>query len=111
MNISSATAQEVPDLLKALKLYQIQLSKDLQLIEKTQDHTEYQKKVHISLGDQQSHYLQVLQRPSTERRLRGPWFLDFSKTFLNTGTTVETFQQFGKQDSFRDFCSIDEFSY
>ena len=46
---------------------------DLQLTKKSQNHTAYQKNlaVHISL------------------------------TFLNTGTTNETFQQFGK-DSFRD---------
>ena len=41
--------------------------------------------------------------PTTERRLTGRQFLavDLSPTFLNTGTTNETFQQSGKQDSFR----------
>ena len=41
---------------------------------------------------------------TTERRLTGRWFLavDRSSTFLNTGTTDETFQQFEKQDSFRN---------
>ena len=40
---------------------------------------------------------------TTERRLTGQYFLavDLSPTFLNTGTTDETFQQFGKQDSCR----------
>ena len=38
-----------------------------------------------------------------KRRLTGWYFLaaDLSSTFLNTGTTNETFQQSGKQDSFR----------
>ena len=40
---------------------------------------------------------------TTERRLTGRLFLavDLSSTFLNTGTTNETFQQSGKQDPFR----------
>ena len=39
----------------------------------------------------------------TERRLTGRYFLavDLSLTFLNTGTNNDTFQQSGKQDSFR----------
>ena len=62
------------------------------------------EKGHISLSDQQSYYLQVFQRLFlTERRLTGWYFLavDLSPTFLNTGSTNETFQQSGKQDSFR----------
>ena len=45
----------------------------------------------------------------TKRRLTGCQFLgqDLSATFLNTGTTDETFQQFGKQDS---LTHIEEFS-
>ena len=41
--------------------------------------------------------------PTTERRLTKRWFkaVQLSSTFLNTGTTNETFQQFSKQDSFR----------
>ena len=40
---------------------------------------------------------------TTERRLTGCQFLavDLSPAFLNTGTTDETFQQSGKQDSLR----------
>ena len=40
---------------------------------------------------------------TTERRLTGREFLavELSPTFLNTGTIDETFQQSGKQDSFR----------
>ena len=40
----------------------MQLSEDLQLIEKTKNSAGNQKKGHISLGDQQSYYLQVFQR-------------------------------------------------
>ena len=43
-------------------------------------------------SDQQAYYLQVFQRLL---------LTDLSLTFLNTGTTNETFQQSGKQDSFR----------
>ena len=40
---------------------------------------------------------------TTERRLTGWQFLvaDFSPTFLNTGTTDETFQKSGKQDTYQ----------
>ena len=38
------------------------MSEDLQVIEKTQNHSENQKKGHFSLGDQQSYYLQIFQR-------------------------------------------------
>ena len=44
------------------QFYQVKLSEDLWLIEKTYNHIGNQKKGNISLGDQQSHYLQVLQR-------------------------------------------------
>ena len=56
--ISSATALIASDPLKALTMLQIQLSEDLQLIEKTGN----QKRAHISRGDQQAYYLQVFQR-------------------------------------------------
>ena len=40
---------------------------------------------------------------TTERKITGQWFLAVahSPTFLNTGTTDETFQKSGKQNSFR----------
>ena len=40
---------------------------------------------------------------TTERRITGRWFLavDIFPAFLNKVTTDETFQQSGKQDSFR----------
>ena len=50
------------------------------------------KKGYIPLGDQQSYYLQFF------RRLLAA---GLSCTLLSTGTTDETFQQSGKQDSFR----------
>ena len=58
------------------------------MIEKTYNHIGKQKKGHISLGDQQP----IIYK----------FFKDFQQqTFLNTGTTDETFQQSRKQDSFR----------
>ena len=48
-----------PHLLKAFSIYQMQLSEDLQLIEKIQNQTGNKKKDVISLGDQQPYYLQV----------------------------------------------------
>ena len=49
-------------------------------------------KYHISLGYQQSFYLQFFRRLYTERWLTGQqfWAVDLSPTFLNTGTTDET---------------------
>ena len=46
----------------AQQFYQIQLSENLQLIEKNLNHTGNQKKGQIYLGDQQTYYLQVIQR-------------------------------------------------
>ena len=64
----------------------------------------WDKKGHISLGDQQSYCLQVLQTLQTtkRRKVTGLQFLavDLSPTFLNTGRTDETFQQSGFQFSF-----------
>ena len=47
---------------------------------------------------------------TTERRLTGRQLLavDLSATFLNAGTTDETFQQSGKQEFFQTL--IEEFS-
>ena len=57
--MSSATAQVAPDLFKALAI--LSLSKDLQLIKKTRNHTGNQTKGHIFRSDQQYYYLQVFQ--------------------------------------------------
>ena len=77
LDVSSATAQVAPDMLKASAiLSDTQLSEDLQLIRKTLNHTGNQIKDHISLGDQESYYLLLFTRFSktlltTERRLTG----------------------------------------
>ena len=66
--------------------------------------TENQKKGHNSLGDQQSYYLQVF-KDFTNHRKKTNREVAFSSrpspTFLNTGTTDETFQQSEKKDFFR----------
>ena len=61
LDISSATARVAADRWKPWQLYQVQLSENLQLIDKTENHTGSQKN-DISLGDQQSYHLQVFQR-------------------------------------------------
>ena len=65
---------------------------------------EIRKKENISLGDQQSFYLQVF-KDFTNHRKKTNRALVFScrlfPTFLNIGNTNETFQKSGKQDSFR----------
>ena len=61
LDISSATARVATDRWKPWQLYQVQLSENLQLIDKTENHTGSQKN-DISLGDQQSYHLQVFQR-------------------------------------------------
>ena len=100
MDISSATAQVASDLLKAIAILSDTTHRrsavDQETIKKARfiwfinnpiiykffkDFTNHKKKTNC-------------------RRLQ---FLavDLSPTFLNTGTTNETFQQSGKQDSFR----------
>ena len=56
---------------------------------------EIRKNALFLIGDQEAYYLQVFQRRQQFLAV------DLSLTFLNTGTTDETFQQPGKQDSFR----------
>ena len=67
---------------------------------------EIRKNCQISLDDQQSYYLQVFQTSllTRERRLTRWQFLALGgfPTTLTTGTTDETFQQPGKQSSFRN---------
>ena len=72
----------------------MQRSEGMQLIEKTWNHTQNQKKDHISGGDQQAYYLQVLidfinYRKKTNRAA----VLSYTPlpTFVNTGTTNQTF--------------------
>ena len=48
LDISSVTVRVAPDLQKTKAVYQVQLSEDLQLIEKTLNHTGNQKRGNIS---------------------------------------------------------------
>ena len=93
MDISSATAGVAQDLLKGLAiLSETTIRRHLQLIEKTENYIGNQQKGHNSLGDQQS--LLTTEKRRTRRKFLA---VDLSPTFLNTGTTDETFQQSGKQ--------------
>ena len=58
----------------------------------------YWKSENISIGGQQGYCSQFFHRKKTNRAVVT---VDFSPTFLNTGTTDETFQQSGKGDSFK----------
>ena len=60
--ISGTTARVAPDLLKALAILSSTTVRRSEFDQKTYNHTGNQKKGHISLGDQQSFYLQVFQR-------------------------------------------------
>ena len=60
--MSSPTARVAPALLNVLIFYQIRMSEDLQLTEKTWNHTGNQLKGRITSDDQQAYYLQVFQR-------------------------------------------------
>ena len=89
LDISSATAQAAPCLLKTLKIL---------------SDTTAQKRPHFSW------WSKILLLTSfsktlliTARTLTWRYFLagDLSPTFLHTKTTIETFQQSGKQNSFR----------
>ena len=59
MDISSATAQVAPDLLKALAILSDTTVRRSAVDREDVNHTENQKKGHISLGDQQVYNLQV----------------------------------------------------
>ena len=92
MDISSATARVVPDLIKALAILS-----DTTVIRSAVDREDLKpywksEKRLISLGDQQLYYLQDFtnHRQKTNRVV----FLavELSPTLLNTGTTNETFQ-------------------
>ena len=57
---------------------QTQMSKDLQLIEKTWNHTKNRKKGHIFRGDQPAYYLQVF-KDSTNHTMTTYKAVDFSR--------------------------------
>ena len=93
LDISSATARVSPSLLKALAILSDATARRSAVY--WEDLKPYWKweKGHISLGEQQSYYLQVTILLFAERRLTAWYFLtvDLSPAFLNTGTTDETF--------------------
>ena len=62
LDISSATARVAPYLLKALAILSDTTVRRSAVDREDLNHTGNQKKGHIPLGDQQSYYLQVIQR-------------------------------------------------
>ena len=90
LNISSATAWVVPDLLKDLSILS-----DTTVRRSAVDQEDLKQYWKLEV------YLKVFQRLYEPQRDVG-----LSPTFLNTGTTDETFQQSGKQDSFRYLLKI-----
>ena len=76
----------------------MKLSEGMQLIEKTWNHTQNQEKGHISGRGQQVYYLQVFTNFSNRRKKTNSVAVLSCRplpTFLNTGTTDQTFQQSG----------------
>ena len=76
----------------------MQLSEGMQLIEKTWNHTQNQKKGYIFGDVQQAYYLQVLVDFIEHREKTNRVAVLSSRPlliFLNTGTTDQTFQQSG----------------
>ena len=76
----------------------MQLSEGMQLIEKTWNHTQNQKKGYIFGDVQQTYYLQVLVDFIKHREKTNRVAVLSSRPlliFLNTGTTDQTFQQSG----------------
>ena len=61
-NISTVAAPVAPDLLKLLAILLDTTVRKSGVDAEDLNHTESHKKDHISLGDQQSYYLQVFQR-------------------------------------------------
>ena len=106
LDMSSATAQVAPDLLKALPILSDTTVRRSAV--DWEDIKPYWKseKDHISLGDQQFYYYQVFQRlcqpqTLTDRAVVFSCGPSSSPTFLNTGATYKTFKQSRKEDSFR----------
>ena len=105
LDISSATARVAPDLLKALAiLSDTTVRRSAVDREDLKPYWKLEKRPHFSrwstillFTDFSTTLL------TTEGRLTRQQVLaaDLSPTFLNTGTTDETFQQSGKQDSIR----------
>ena len=105
LDISSAAAPVAPDLLKALAILS-----DTTVRGSTVDQVDvkpyckWEKRLHFSRWSTVVLFTSFSKTLLTnERRLTGRQFLavDLSPTFLNIGTTNETFLESGKQDSFR----------
>ena len=76
----------------------MKLSEGMQLIEKTWNHIQNQEKGHISAGGEQIYYLQVFINFINHRKKTNRAAVLSCRplpTFLNTGTTDQTFQQSG----------------
>ena len=103
MNILSATPRVAPDLLKVLAFpSDITVRKSSVDQEDLKQNWNVRKKGHTSLCDRQaydfSNALLTKERNLTGRQSSA---VGLSSTFLDKGTTDETFQPFEKQDSFR----------
>ena len=105
LDISSATTRVAPDLLKTLAtLPDTTVKTSAVNQEDLKPYWKWEKRPHFF---RQSKFLLFTSLSKTlltaERRLTGQLFLaaDLSLTFLNTGTTDQTFQQLAKQDPFR----------
>ena len=101
--IPSATARVAPDLSKAqAMLSDTTVRRSAVDREDLKSYWKSEKRPHFSRRST-IFYKFFKDLLTTERILTGRQFLavDLSSTFLNTGTTDKTFQQSGKQDSFR----------
>ena len=103
LECSIATPQVAPDVLKALAILSdttvrrsVVDQEDLKLYWESKKRPHFSRWLTILLFTGISKTL-----PTTERRLTGWYSLAVDPTFLNPGTTNETFQQSGKLDSFR----------
>ena len=119
LDISSATVRAAPELLKALAILSDTTARrsavdweDLKPYGKLEKAPHFSRWLTVLIFTRFSKTL-----VTTERRLTG-WqclAVDLSPIFLRTGTSDETFQQYGKQDSFRHIlkrsASIYESSY
>ena len=102
LNISSATAWVAPDLLKTLAILSYTTVRRCAVDQKDKNHTGNQKKSHICQGNSTTY---KFFKDFTNHKKKTNRVIDFScrpfSNILNTGTTNETFQKSGKQDSFR----------
>ena len=104
MDISSVTAQVALHVLKVLAILSDTTVKR-SVLDREETYWKSEKRPHLR-GDQEDYYLpQSFSKAllTAERRLTGRQYLavDLSPTFLTKGAIDESFQQSGKQDSFR----------